>query len=187
MAEIDRASVVQSDDSKKMRTLQVVVLADEARDDIEHFEPYGFTSRPKAPADKKGAEAIVATLGGTSDLGVAIVVADRRYRVTGLEEGEVCIHDDQGQKVHLTRDGIVIETPTGKDVTVTCGKDVSVTATNATVSATVKAVVKAPAVELGDTPNPLDGVVVGTGVDPFTGVQYALLGSASTVVKAKKV
>jgi hypothetical protein len=41
-------------------------------------------------------------------------------------------------------------------------------------------------IELGDTPNPLDEVVVGTGIDTFTGVTYKALGSTSSVVKAKK-
>jgi phage gp45-like len=40
---------------------------------------------------------------------ITIASDDRRYRIE-LAEGEVCIHDDLGQKVHLTRDGIVIKT-----------------------------------------------------------------------------
>lgn len=49
---------------------------------------------------------------------------------------------------------------------------------------TVKVI--APAVELGDSPAALDGVVVGTGIDSFTGATYTALGNASAVVKAKK-
>jgi hypothetical protein len=41
-------------------------------------------------------------------------------------------------------------------------------------------------IELGDSPNPLDEVVVGTGVDSFTGATYKILGNTSSVVKAKK-
>lgn len=106
----NRASVVRADSSPKMQALQVVVYAGDVRDGVEHFEPYGFTSCPAdAPSDGRGAEAVVVDLGGCSDHPVAIVVGDRRYRLTGLAKGEVAIHDDQGQKVHLTRDGIVVE------------------------------------------------------------------------------
>ncbi len=42
-------------------------------------------------------------------------------------------------------------------------------------------------IELGEGPiNPLDEVVVGTGIDSFTGANYKVLGSTSSVVKAKK-
>ena len=111
-----RASVVRADPSKRMQVLQVVVYAGDVRDGVEHFEPYGFTSCPQdAPSDGRGAEAVVLDLGGCPDHPVAIVVGDRRYRLTGLAKGEVAIHDDQGQKVHFKRDGIVVE---GKAVTV---------------------------------------------------------------------
>ena len=36
-------------------------------------------------------------------------VEDRRYRLRGLAGGEVAIYDDQGQKVHIKRNGIVAE------------------------------------------------------------------------------
>ncbi len=111
-----RASVVRADPSGRMQVLQVVVYAGDVRDGVEHFEPYGFTSCPAdAPSDGRGAEAVVVDLGGCPDHPVAIVVGDRRYRLTGLEKGEVAIHDDQGQKVHFKRDGIVVS---GKAVTV---------------------------------------------------------------------
>ena len=95
-------SVVEA--GTKMQRLQVRLLAGETKDEIEHFEPYGWTSHPKP-----GAELVAAFLDGDRSHGVVLVVADRRYRLTGLQAGEVAIHDDQGQKVHLTRDGIVID------------------------------------------------------------------------------
>ncbi len=99
-------------EARRMRTIQVTVFEGDVRDDVEHFEPYGITSRVQdAPADGRGAEAIVIDLGGNSDHPVAIVVADRRYRVTGLAKGEVCIHDDQGQRITLKRDRILVEAP----------------------------------------------------------------------------
>jgi hypothetical protein len=41
-------------------------------------------------------------------------------------------------------------------------------------------------IKLGANPNPLDEVVVGTGIDPFTGSTYKMLGNTSGKVKAEK-
>ena len=41
-----RGVVTAADGSKKMRVVQVRLLADEVRDDLEPVEPYGFTSEP---------------------------------------------------------------------------------------------------------------------------------------------
>ena len=100
-----RGSVSAVNGAGKMRTLQIRMMAGEVKDNVEHFEPYGFTSEPLA-----GAEHVTAFFDGDRSHGVTLVVADRRYRLTGLESGEAAIHDDLGQKVHLTRDGIVIKT-----------------------------------------------------------------------------
>jgi phage baseplate assembly protein V len=101
-----RATVVLVNSANKMQTLQVRLRGNEAKENIEHFESYGFTSKPKS-----GAEAITLFFNGDRSHGVAIVVADRRYRLTTLEDGEVALHDDLGQKVHLKRDRILVETP----------------------------------------------------------------------------
>jgi phage baseplate assembly protein V len=99
-----RGTINLVDSSKKTQTVQINLFAGEVKDDVEHFEPYGYTSHPKV-----GAEHLTGFLGGNRSHGVVIVVADRRYRLKGLAEGEVAIYDDQGQKVHLTRAGIVID------------------------------------------------------------------------------
>lgn len=90
----------------KLQGLQVVT--DQPRDDVEHFEPYGFTSNPKP-----GAEAIVLNLGGDSDHQVAIVVGDRRFRLLTLVTGEVALYDDQGQSVALMRGARVVVSTAG--------------------------------------------------------------------------
>jgi phage baseplate assembly protein V len=99
-----RAKVTSVKATTKMQTLQVAILAGEDKDRLEHYEPYGFTSHPHP-----GAEVLTAFLDGDRSHGVALVVADRKYRLTTLEEGEVTIHDDLNQKVHLTRAGIIVE------------------------------------------------------------------------------
>jgi phage gp45-like len=63
---------------------------------------------------KKVAEAIVLFLSGNRSHGVVIAQDDRRFRPTGLKEGEVCLYDDQKQQVVLTREGIRIKGGDGK-------------------------------------------------------------------------
>lgn len=99
-----RGSVVAANGAGKMRTLQIRMMSDETKDNVEHFEPYGFTSEPI-----QGAEHVTAFFDGDRSHGVTLVVADRRYRLQGLKAGEMAIFDDQGQKVYLTRTGIVID------------------------------------------------------------------------------
>jgi phage baseplate assembly protein V len=98
-----RGSVAAANGAGKMRTLQIRMMADETKDNVEHFEPYGFTSEVMP-----GSEPIAAFFDGDRSHGVVLVVADRRYRLTGMKSGEVALYDDQGQKVYLTRTGIVI-------------------------------------------------------------------------------
>ncbi|MCM2318055.1 MAG: phage baseplate assembly protein [Pseudomonas sp.] len=103
---VTRAVVALVNDAAKMQTLQVSLLADETLDGVEHWQPYGFTFKPHV-----GAEALVLAVGGHRAHSVVIAVADRRYRLTGLEDGEVAIYSDEGDKVHLKR-GRVIEVET---------------------------------------------------------------------------
>ena len=198
MDDTNRGSVVRADSSPKMQVLQVVVYAGDVRDGVEHFEPYGFTSCPAdAPSDGRGAEAIVVDLGGCSDHPVAIVVGDRRYRVTGLAKGEVCIHDDQGQRIHLKRDGIEIQ---AKKVTVTSDGEVTVNSDsvklgNGADAALVRwpeflsymsglslPVTGACQVVVPPSPTPIVGTITGTATPPTPPPSTAM---ATTTVKAK--
>lgn len=101
---IARGTLAVATSTSKMQSLQMRLLAGEIKDGLEHFEPYGFTSCPKG-----GAEGLALFLDGDRSHGVVIVVADRRFRLTGLASGEAALYDDQGQKVYLTRNGIVID------------------------------------------------------------------------------
>ena len=97
-----RGTVVLVDSARKLQALQMRLTAGEVKDGLEHFEPYGFTSNPLA-----GAEGIAAFIGGDRSHGVLLVVADRRYRIQGMEPGEVAIYPDEGAKVHLKRGRII--------------------------------------------------------------------------------
>lgn len=106
-----RGVLTNKDGSGKLRKIQTELYAYDVRENVEHFEPYGFTSEPFT-----GAETLTMSIDGDRCHTIAICVADRRYRLKGLKDGEVAIFDDQGQKVKLSRDGIDVETP--KDIRV---------------------------------------------------------------------
>ena len=101
---VSRAIVRLVDDERRAQECQVELLDDEVADGMERFQQYGLTSHPFP-----GAEAVVVCVGGTRSHGIIIAVEDRTYRLSGLETGEVALYDDQGQVVHLKRDGIHIE------------------------------------------------------------------------------
>ena len=117
---LKRTTVEATDDDPLFREHTVSLYTQEKQKEIEHFEPYGFSSRVKAPTgqapNQKKAEGMMVFTGGNRSNGALIVVGDRRYRLRGLKEGELAMFDDQGQQVHFTRDGIVTSAPKGKKI-----------------------------------------------------------------------
>jgi phage baseplate assembly protein V len=103
-----RAVVRQVDDSNSRQLLQLEILKGEVRDLVERLQNYGLASHPHP-----GADAAVISLGGHRDQSIVIAVEDRRFRLTGLEAGEVALYDDLGNRVLLLRDRMRLE---GKDI-----------------------------------------------------------------------
>jgi phage baseplate assembly protein V len=110
---IGRCILRAVNDAGGVQLVQAQLLADELQDDMERIQQYGYTSVPLP-----GAEGVAVFAGGNRDHGLVIAVEDRRYRLKGLKGGEVALYDDLGHKVHLTRDGIVID-GAGQQVTIT--------------------------------------------------------------------
>lgn len=107
-----RATLTRADDDHKMQENAVEILKGEKKTGLERFQNYGFSSVPlkeTGGTSHEAAEAIVAFIGGNRSHGVIIAVDDRRHRPKGLKEGESVLYDDQGQKIYLTRDGIVVD------------------------------------------------------------------------------
>ena len=100
---VSRAIVRLVDDAMKAQELQLELLSDESQNGVERFQNYGLTSVPHP-----GAEALVVFAGGLRSHGVAIAVEDRRYRLTGLSQGEVALFDDLGNRVKLGRNRIEV-------------------------------------------------------------------------------
>ena len=131
-ADIERGTVTISKNDDELRELQVEQQSDEVRQDVEHMEPYGFSSEPYT--DKK-TDAITFYTDESHELGFVMCVADRRFRVKSLKTGEVVIYDDKKRHVYLKQDGIEIDgadspitVKTTDSVKVTVGKEVVVNA-----------------------------------------------------------
>ena len=110
---IGRSTISLVNDNKKLQELQVTILSNDVDGEIERFQEYGFTSRPKL-----GAEAIILCVGGSRAHAIAVAVDDRRYRLKSLAEGEVALYTDEGDYIHFKR-GRVIEVMAGAKVKVT--------------------------------------------------------------------
>jgi phage baseplate assembly protein V len=71
------------------------------RDETYVLQHFGFTSHPP-----RGSDAALIALGGDANQVVVIATGNREYRMTGLPEGGVAIHDQSGNYFKLTDDGI---------------------------------------------------------------------------------
>ena len=112
-------------DTGKRQMLQVELLKGELRDGLERMQNYGMTSHPL------GGDVAVAFLGGNREQGIALIVDDRRYRLS-LQPGEVALYDDLGNTVQLLRDRVKINAVQKLEIvapTVTIAGDVTITGT----------------------------------------------------------
>lgn len=105
---IDRTVLHRVGHRGRVRVLQISSRADSPLDEVEHIEPYGFTSQPLA-----GAEAIVAKPGGNAGRALVLLVNDRRHRIV-VGEGEVAIYTHQGDMVQLKSDRSILLKAAGK-------------------------------------------------------------------------
>ncbi len=120
---IGRAVLSLVDDTGDVQLVQIKMLDGEVSDQVEHRQPYGFTSNTKPSGTTEG---LLLAVGGQRGAGVVILLGDPASRLTGLQPGEVAMHDDQAQKIVIMRDRILITTT--KDIDVDC-KDLTLTAT----------------------------------------------------------
>lgn len=166
---VGRAVLSAIDDERGIQALQIEGLADEVQDGVERLQDYGFTSVPLP-----GAEAAVVYAGGLRSHGLVVAVGDRRYRLKALGAGEVAVYDDQGQKVHLTRAGILVSTE--KKVTIEAGEALLVKSDAKVTIEAPEVTVTSDNVKLGG-----DGPAVARVGDPVAG---GVITGGSSKVKA---
>lgn len=90
-------------DAGPAQLIQASLNAATLCDDVPRLAEYGFTSAPPA-----GADAIAVAVAGDSSGMVIIATNHQTYRLRGLGDGEVAVHDDKGQSIELRASGIVI-------------------------------------------------------------------------------
>lgn len=129
-----RGTVASVNASRKLQTVQARLLANEVKDDVEHFEAYGFTSNPLP-----GAEVLAAFFDGDRSHGVVVCAADRRYRTKNLASGEVALYNFASALVVLKADG---------SIEVTSPLKVTVTAPEVDIVAATKVMITSPLVEI---------------------------------------
>jgi phage baseplate assembly protein V len=106
-----RVVLSKTDDEKKMQTHQVKSLSGEILEDVEYFQPYGFTSRPPLKS-----EAIAFPVGGDRGHLIILAASDRAVRKKEMEEGEVGIYHQNGDYIYL-QEGNKLETKTKEATT----------------------------------------------------------------------
>ena len=145
MSTIERGTITASKNDDQLRELQVQLQDNYVQDELEHLEPYGFSSEPHCD---KQTDAMVAFLGNQRGHGIVLSVTDRRYRITQMKTGEVCIYDDKKRHVYLKQDGIEID---GADspITVKTTNSVTINATaNINLNASANVNIKATQISL---------------------------------------
>lgn len=98
---VGRAIIAAVNEQSPNQQVQIKLLADEDTE-AERFTEYGFTSVPH-----DGCEAITIFVGGNRDHGIVIGTSDRRYRLKGLQNGEVAIYTDEGSHIKLARGKLI--------------------------------------------------------------------------------
>jgi phage baseplate assembly protein V len=81
--------------------IQATLLDGEVLDNLDRVEPYGLSYHPK-----KDSRAHLFFPSGDRAYGIVLVIGDKRYQME-LAEGEVALHDDEGNHVLLKRGGII--------------------------------------------------------------------------------
>jgi phage gp45-like len=99
---VARATLRGTSAGPGLQRVQASMLPGETRDEVEHVQPYGLTSRPLG-----GAEAVLVCVGGERGHPVCVVADDPRLRPGDLAAGEVCVYGPAGQRVWLRTDGSV--------------------------------------------------------------------------------
>lgn len=95
---IVRGVIKLVDNDAKIQRMQNSLLAGELKDNLEHYQDYGFESVPL-----EGMETLVTFCGGDRSNGVIVAVGDRKFRLKGMKGGEVALYTDEGDFIKLGR------------------------------------------------------------------------------------
>lgn len=93
---LGRALLSAVNDTNNIQLVKVTLFADEVKENVEHIQPYGFTSVPNA-----GAEVLMGFIGGRKEQAIAIVIGDSRQRIHNMSTGDVALHREAGENIWI--------------------------------------------------------------------------------------
>ncbi|NIO79125.1 MAG: hypothetical protein GTN53_01030 [Candidatus Aminicenantes bacterium] len=99
---VGKAIIKAVKDTDNLQVVQVQLMGNEIKGDIERIQEYGFTSHP--PEDS---EAVAVAVGGDRSNLLIIATDNSTYRLK-LEKGEVALYDMFGQYIKFQKDSKVI-------------------------------------------------------------------------------
>lgn len=102
---LGRGRGIVQDDTGPVQLVQFRSSNLQTFDKVPRVAEYGFQS---APPD--GWDGVAVFFSGDQSSGVVIATNHQQFRVTGLQKGEVCISDNQGQKIYLKKGGGILMT-----------------------------------------------------------------------------
>jgi phage baseplate assembly protein V len=96
---VGRGIILAVSDGEKIQQLQITLLADEVKDQVESFGQFGFTSNPPS-----NTECIMVSVAGSRDHGVVIATENRELRLKGLASGDSAQYNKNGKYIWLEGD-----------------------------------------------------------------------------------
>lgn len=96
---VGRGIILAVNDGTKIQQLQITLLADEVKDQVESFQHFGFTSNPP-----QNTECIMVSVAGSRDHGVVIATENRELRLKGLAPGDSAQYNKNGKHIWLKGD-----------------------------------------------------------------------------------
>ena len=98
---IGRGILLAAKDDKGIQQVQLTLLADEVKDQVESMAHFGFSSRPP-----KGSDLVMVSVGGNRDHGIVVASEHRESRFKNLAEGDSVLYNVNGKYIHLKGDNI---------------------------------------------------------------------------------
>ena len=98
---IGRGILLATKDSGNIQNVQITLLADEVKDQVESMGHFGFTSRPPGKSD-----VITVSVGGNRDHVVVIASESRDFRFKNINDGDSAIYNKNGKYVHIKGNNI---------------------------------------------------------------------------------
>lgn len=121
----------------KTQSVQVLTANNEVVENVKYIETYGITSKPIS-----GSETVIFNIQGNATNNVVLNIGNRELRFKELKDGEVCMYDTSGSRVHL-RNGSIIDVVSkeiinaqSKIINVFATETANITAENVNIKAT---------------------------------------------------